>query len=265
MATRSIGSDEQPFPAAGWLRRLWATAYLAGRMRGERRAAFAPPALLRARQSGRVRRMVRRAARTVPYYRETFRRLGLRPEDFRGVEDLARLPIIEPEALSAEPLRFLSAAYPVDSCVKLYTGGSTGKPRVVYHSLDGILQNAAQGERDRAPIVARLGRRLGYRETVIISPRSVFGALAGVRQYQVIQLEPGRFQVKLVAAPAADRTALNSIAADLFRDRIGPEVRVDLEFVPRIDRGPNGKFRPVLSLCRAARASTASTCGPPVF
>ena len=40
-------------------------------------------------QSERLRRLVRHAYERVPYYRSLFDRHRLRPEDIRGVEDLA--------------------------------------------------------------------------------------------------------------------------------------------------------------------------------
>ena len=80
--------------------------------------------------------------------------------------------------------------------------------------------------------------------------RTVFTMLAGVRQYQVVQSAPGRFQVKLVATSDVDRPALEAAVVERFRRQIGRESRVELEFVASIDRTRTGKFRPIVSLCR---------------
>jgi len=124
-----------------------------------------------AAQARRVRAMVAHAFRTVPHYREALGRAGLTPADFRTAEDLARLPIIEPQQLQSDPERFLSKSWPAERCVAVRTGGSTGAPRTILHSPPAVLRNAAHGERDRAPYTPLVGR-WGYRELVVISGNS---------------------------------------------------------------------------------------------
>src|SRR5207253_3158480 len=58
------------------------------------RRQFDPPAVVRARQSAALRRVLRHAAATVPYYRGLFARLRLRPEEIATVDDLAALPLL---------------------------------------------------------------------------------------------------------------------------------------------------------------------------
>jgi phenylacetate-CoA ligase len=150
-------------------RLIW-NAYLAYQMMGQSRFPFKPLEMIRHFQSRRVRTMVTHAYRTVPYYRETMDRLGLKVKDFQNAEDLAKLPLIEPSQPQRHPDYFTSTVQPMSGYLHLRTAGSTGDPRSVYHTPGAVFQNAAHGERERYIITSLIGRRFGYRETVIASP-----------------------------------------------------------------------------------------------
>jgi phenylacetate-CoA ligase len=152
--------------------RLRWSAFLAREIAGQARIPFAPPDAIAEAQRRRVRGMVAHAANTVPFYREALRQLGLGPEAFRHAHDLARLPIVEREQLQLDGARLESSAVRASDRLTLRTGGSTGAPRAVHHSTRAIVLNAAHGERERTIVTRALGRRVGYRETVIGSPRS---------------------------------------------------------------------------------------------
>jgi phenylacetate-CoA ligase len=111
--------------------------------------------------------MVAYAYRYVPYYRETLDRLGLTPDDFRTAADLARLPLLETEAYRRDPERFLSTAQPAERYLRLFTSGSSGVPRVIYHDARACLDNIAHAERERAIISDLLGHPAHYRETAL--------------------------------------------------------------------------------------------------
>jgi phenylacetate-CoA ligase len=135
---------------------------------GQSNYARRPLASVRRDQDRRVRRFIAYAFRFVPYYREIIRGLGLSPWDFRTADDLARLPVLEPEALRRDPERFVSTEHPPASCVALSSAGSTGVPRLVYHDRRGLLQSAAHGERAREVLASALGQRFGYRHALIV-------------------------------------------------------------------------------------------------
>jgi phenylacetate-CoA ligase len=82
---------------------------------------------LQALQLGALRRLLRHAHDHVPYYRDRMAAVGLAPEDVRGIEDLARLPLLTraQAAESAETRRSLAAPLPV---IAKSTSGSTGSP-----------------------------------------------------------------------------------------------------------------------------------------
>jgi phenylacetate-CoA ligase len=149
------------------LKRLFWSAYLAYHLRGQAGFPFKPREEIERVTNRRVRSIAAYAFRHVPYYRETMKRLGLTPGDFATADDLAKLPIIEREQLRSDPAYFTSPEQPLDSYLRLRSSGTSGSPRVVYHDLKGVFQNSAHGERERSIYAAVVGRRYGYRETLI--------------------------------------------------------------------------------------------------
>jgi len=154
------------------LSRLRWSGHFAWHLRGQARFPFRPLEAILDAQAKRLRRMVNYAYRSVPYYRETFDRLGLRPDDVRSVEDLARLPAIERAQIQRDPDHFRSTFVPREDLLKISSGGSTGATRTIFHDLRGVFQNAAHGERERSIWTAMIGRKASYRELVIAPPNS---------------------------------------------------------------------------------------------
>jgi len=149
--------------------RVYWSLYLGRRVLGQARYPFKPrPAILRD-QSRHVRRMVAHAYANVPYYRRTLDELGLKPSDFRTAEDLARLPILERRRIQEAPRDFMSGAAQRSSWLVLSTSGSSGSPLTVFHDPRSVLSNVGHQARYRAVLLAALGRRFRYRETLIFS------------------------------------------------------------------------------------------------
>jgi phenylacetate-CoA ligase len=114
---------------------------------------------------------VEHAHEHVPYYRETMRRLGLGPGDFRSAEDLAKLPLVEREQLQADPEYFTSRAQPLARYFEVRSSGSTGEPVVFFRHVRGPLQRSLGFER-MEPMLARiLSVRWTRRDAVIVPPR----------------------------------------------------------------------------------------------
>jgi len=195
-------------------RLLW-NAYLAWHMAGQAGFPFKPLATIKEIQSRRVRKMVGHAYRTVPYYRETMDRLGLKSGDFRKAEDLAKLPLIEPSRLQHDPEYFTSTARPARRYLRLHTGGSTGDPRSVYHTPEAILQNAAHGERERCVLTSLVGKRFGYRETVIASPNCTAHKLQLFAKSHALM--PHRLQIHRQYISLMDPTEKNIRLINQFR------------------------------------------------
>lgn len=102
----------------------------------------------------------------------------------------------------------------------------------------------------RLPLMSRLdGRRDGVlrrddgSEVLPMAIAIVFARTAGVRQFQVHEVERLRLVVRLVVDPACDRRAVESGVASRLAALIGASARIDVEFVDRIERTPGGKVQ----------------------
>src|SRR5438874_2229468 len=115
-------------------------------VRGARGTAFVATTFLRDRgtpyqsferlselRDARLRRLVAHAADTVPYYRHLFASHRIDPREIRTAADLERLPIVEKEAVQADPERFRSNSRRGRDALPFRTSGSTGMPLLVYH------------------------------------------------------------------------------------------------------------------------------------
>jgi len=80
----------------------------------------------------RLREVVRHAYETVPYYRDLFDRLRLKPSDVRGKSDLEKLPILSREQVAEEGERLLSTVLRPEEIVRTTTSGTTANPLPVF-------------------------------------------------------------------------------------------------------------------------------------
>jgi phenylacetate-CoA ligase len=91
------------------------------------------PAQIRELQDEKLRRLVRHAYRTVPYYRVSMQERKLRPEDIRGQDDLHKLPLLTKDQVKKH-LYFdmMEEGVSHSEILKVTTSGSTGEPFVCY-------------------------------------------------------------------------------------------------------------------------------------
>jgi len=82
-------------------------------------------------RSGRLRMIVNHAYKVVPYYREAFDRIKLKPEDIRGTEDLHKIPIVSRETFRSRNSDFISRGQ-YRNIRTGKTGGTTGTPAVIH-------------------------------------------------------------------------------------------------------------------------------------
>ena len=86
---------------------------------------------LTALQVSRLRSLARRAYERVPFYRRSFDRVGVRPEQVRTLDDLRRLPFTRKSDLR-DHYPFGLFAVPQGDVVRVHaSSGTTGKPTVV--------------------------------------------------------------------------------------------------------------------------------------
>ena len=200
--------------------RLRWTVYLAWHWRGQSRFPFRLESVIESAANRRVRRMIRYAYETVPYYREMMDRVKLRPGDIRNTADLARLPVIERIQLQQDPDYFRSTAIPHDQSLMTRSGGSTGAARTIWWDTAGMLQNAAHAERERSINAGLVGRFVNYRETVIGSP--LFSDLDIQAIYRNNLLLPSRSRVQyqhlsILDSPARNVDLMNEFKPDVIR------------------------------------------------
>ncbi len=93
-------------------------------------------------QLKRLRQTVRLVGKQVPFYRDKFKEMNLRPEDIQTVKDVKRLPMTTREDLRASyPYGLL--AVPRDKTVRLHTSsGTTGKPKAIFLSKKDLRNSA---------------------------------------------------------------------------------------------------------------------------
>lgn len=89
-------------------------------------------------QSERLRQTVTRVYQNVPFYREKFDEAGIKPEDIRGVRDLAKLPFTTKQDLR-DNYPFGLFAAPREEVVRVHaSSGTTGKMTVVGYTRNDI-------------------------------------------------------------------------------------------------------------------------------
>ncbi|MBP7148063.1 MAG: phenylacetate--CoA ligase family protein [Acidobacteria bacterium] len=127
-----------------------------------------------------------------------------------------------------------------------------------------VLLNYRLGDIARlAPAPCACGRALplldrleGRTEDIILTAdgravhgRSVLDAVLrvpGIVRYQLVQHEPGRFELRVIAAP--ERLAeISATCVPALRELLGPAIRVELTRHDDLPPDPSGKFRSVIS------------------
>lgn len=92
-----------------------------------------PPQKLRRLQEDRLRQLLIHAYGNVPLYRRLYDEAGFRPEDFRSLDDLERIPLLRKERLKmARPEEMVARGVDPERCGSVKTSGSTGTPLRVY-------------------------------------------------------------------------------------------------------------------------------------
>ena len=98
----------------------------------------APLHEIRALQSSRLSRTVRRVYENVPFYRKKFDELGIKPDDIKSVDDLPKLPFTYKQDLRDNYPYGLFAA-PMDEVVRIHaSSGTTGKQTVVGYTQNDL-------------------------------------------------------------------------------------------------------------------------------
>jgi phenylacetate-CoA ligase len=97
----------------------------------------------------------------------------LQPRDFRGADDLARLPLLAGGDLARDPLRFLSRRWANGRALELRSSGTSGYAKRIFYDAAGLFLSLAHGHRQRHVLARFVGRTHGYREMHLVRDRSV--------------------------------------------------------------------------------------------
>lgn len=117
------------FPLHHWMISYNSDAYY----RDLKRSQWLSLSDTRAYQERKLRQLVTHAYYHVPFYREMFERLNLKPEDIQGIEDLYKLPVIDKNVVRENMyLGIMSNTHDKEKILKVTTSGSTGEPFTVF-------------------------------------------------------------------------------------------------------------------------------------
>jgi phenylacetate-CoA ligase len=155
------------------LSRIGRSALVAWQARGEKAVAFLSADELEARQSARLRAIVRHAWERVPYYREWMRQAGAAPDDVRSAADLRSLPLVDKISLTLEPERFAADGYERRDGLTLLSSGTSGRRRRLSYDSRALFEALAAGRRQRIALRHFVGQEAGYREAVFNREGSV--------------------------------------------------------------------------------------------
>jgi phenylacetate-CoA ligase len=92
-----------------------------------------PPERLRQFEEDQLRRLLMHAYWHVPLYRTLYDEQGFRPEEFRSLCDLPKIPILRKQRLkAAQPEEVVARGVELERCQVVHTSGSTGTPLRIY-------------------------------------------------------------------------------------------------------------------------------------
>ena len=110
---------------------------------------------IREYQFKQLRSVLIQAASHCVFYQRSFFRAHFRPEEFRSLDDLQKVPLLEKASLQESPLEFVSSVLPESQRLFMTTGGSTGTP------VGFFLQKGVSRPKEQAFLEA-MWRRAGW-------------------------------------------------------------------------------------------------------
>jgi phenylacetate-CoA ligase len=99
------------------------------------RTQWKPPEVVKKIQEKKLKKLVNHAYQNVPYYRELFDSLKIKPQDIRTLEDLQMLPFTSKKQIQALSLEERTAKnFNIKHCKSFITSGATGAPLRTFHT-----------------------------------------------------------------------------------------------------------------------------------
>lgn len=114
----------------------------------------------------RIAKLLKESATYVPYYRDLFREISIRPEDIQGPADFGKLPFLTKQIIKTAGTSILSED-PLRRGVRSVTGGSSGEPLVFFVDISSAAIRRANALRG----IRWAGIDLGERQAVFWGDR----------------------------------------------------------------------------------------------
>ena len=89
-------------------------------------------------QDEQVRKIVRHAYETVPFYRRFYDQYNVNIDKIKTVEDLALLPVLTKQIVRENQQQMVSMVYKKKNLTKVLTSGTTGTPLTIYFTKEGL-------------------------------------------------------------------------------------------------------------------------------
>jgi phenylacetate-CoA ligase len=150
-------------------------------------------------QLKRLKQTVRRACKNIPFYKECFSKLNIKPNDINSLKDIQRLPFTTREDLR-ENYPFGMLAVSKEQVVRLHTSsGTTGKPKAIFFSKKDV---------DRAAeLIARCLIMTGIKKDDVLQNMMTYGLFTGA-----LVMHYGAEKVGVLVIPAGPGNTKRQIA-----------------------------------------------------
>lgn len=83
----------------------------------------------------KLKKLVEHCYRTVPYYKNNFDKIGVKPDDIRNFDDYKKIPFLSKSDVRKNYDSLISESFQKKNIFRSSTGGSTGEPLNFCHSL----------------------------------------------------------------------------------------------------------------------------------
>lgn len=150
-------------------------------------------------QLKRLKQTVRQACKNIPFYKEYFSKLNIKPNDIASLKDIRKLPFTTREDLR-ENYPFGMLAVSKEQVVRLHTSsGTTGKPKAIFFSKKDV---------DRAAeLIARCLIMTGIKKDDVLQNMMTYGLFTGA-----LVMHYGAEKVGVLVIPAGPGNTKRQIA-----------------------------------------------------
>lgn len=150
-------------------------------------------------QFKRLKQTVRRTYKNIPFYKESFSKLNIKPRDLTSLKDIQKLPFTTREDLR-ENYPFGMLAVGKEQVVRLHTSsGTTGKPKAIFFSKKDV---------DRAAeLIARCLIMTGVKKDDVLQNMMTYGLFTGA-----LVMHYGAEKVGVLVIPAGPGNTKRQIA-----------------------------------------------------